>query len=168
MEPPIVYDPAKFELSSGTPHILHDEFDWTYERLRDHLAEFNNGFFEYADRLSGHIKSNFQYKPKFLTCRDRVNEKELEKRHSLQDKVNLQEALDDLQAKYDALEQALEKVEDINEDNKESMARLRAHRDRCVQNLSNRKKTIDSLRDEATELRRLISHARSQGVCTLP
>lgn len=148
--------------NSGSPRIFHDEFDWTYERLRDSLSNFNNGFFEYADRLSGHIKSNFKYKPKFLACRDKVNEKELEKRHNIQDKVNLQESLDDLQAKYDALEQALEKVEDINEDNKESIARLRSHRDRCVQNLSNRKKTIDSLRDEATELRRQITHARSQ------
>lgn len=150
------------EKSLMTPHMLHDEFDWTYERLRDLLSEFNNGFFEYADRLSSHIKANFRYKPKFMSCRDRTSEKELEKRHIIQDKVNLQEALDDLQAKYDALEQALEKVEDINEDNKESITRLRSHRDRCVQNLSNRKKTIDTLRDEATELRRQISHARSQ------
>ena len=145
-----------------TSNLLHDEYDWTYERLRDHLGEFNNGFYEYADRLSSHVRANYKYKPKFLACRDRVNEKEVEKRNNIQDKISLQEALDDLQAKYDALAQALEKVEDINEDNKEIITRLRAHRDRCVQNHANRKKTIDSLRDEATELRRQITHARSQ------
>lgn len=150
------------KIDHDPPQILHDEFDWTYERLRDSLGEFNNGFYEYADRLSSHIKSNFKFKSKFLECRDAVHEKEVQKRHNLQDKVNLQESLDDLQAKYDALEQALEKVEDINEDNKEIMARLRGQRDTCVHNLANRKKTIDSLRDEATELRRHISHARSE------
>lgn len=144
------------------PSVVNEEFDWTYERLRDSLSDFNNGFFEYADQLSSHIRGNFIFKSKFLKCRSEVNEKELGKRQNLQDKVKLQEAIEDLQAKYDSLERALEKVEDINEDNKESIGRLRAHRDRCVQNHATRKKTIDSLRDEATELRRQISHARSQ------
>lgn len=142
--------------------ISHEGFDWTYERLRDSLADFNNGFFDYADRLSSHIKTNYVFKSKYETCTKRVATKEIDKRHSLQDKVNLQEGLEDLQAKYDALEQALEKIEDINDDSKETITRLRAHRDRCVQNHSSRQKTIDSLREEATELRRQIAHVRSQ------
>ena len=144
------------------PKISHEAFDWTYERLRDSLADFNNGFFEYADRLSSHIKTNYVFKSKYTACTKKVAAKEIEKRHSMQDKVNLQEGLQDLQAKYDALEQALEKIEDINDDSKESITRLRAHRDRCVQNHSSRQKTIDSLREEATELRRQIAHTRSQ------
>lgn len=152
-----------FELEQlSIPQTSHDDSDWSYERLRDAVAEINNGFFEYADRLSSQIKINFMFRTKFMGCNTKVNEKELEKRHSIQDKINLQESLEDLQTKYDALEQALEKLEDINEDNKEAITRLRAHRDRCVQSNANRKKNIDSLRDEATELRRQISHARSQ------
>lgn len=153
----------RFELEEvSLPEMNHDvESDWNYERLRDSVAEFNNGFFEYADKLSSQIKINFMFRSKFMTCSTKANEKEQEKRHSIQDKINLQESLEDLQGKYDTLEQALEKLEDINEDNKETITRLRAHRDRCVQSNSNRKKNIDSLRDEATELRRQISHARS-------
>lgn len=159
---PLKLEPFELEQLS-LPQANNDaESDWTYERLRDAVAEVNNGFFEYADRLSSQIKFNFMFRSKFLTCNTKANGKELQKRHSIQDKINLQEALEDLQAKYDALEQALEKIEDINEDNKEAISRLRAHRDRCVQSNANRKKNVDSLRDEATELRRQISHARSQ------
>lgn len=169
MEEPMLLPLEPFQLETFEldepllPRVNHDvESDWTYERLRDAVAEVNNGFFEYADRLSSQIKINFNFRSKFMTCNTKVNGRELEKRHSLQEKINLQESLEDLQAKYDALEQALEKVEDINEDNKETITRLRAHRDRCVQSNANRKKNIDSLREEATELRRQISHARSQ------
>lgn len=163
----VVKDPGVSESLEleDLPHIAQmstSEKDWTYERLRDSLGVFNNGFFDYADRLSTQIKANFVFKSKYLTCSDNVNKKLLEKRHVIQEKVNLQQTLQDLQAKYNAYEQALEKLEDINDDNKEVISRLRAHRDRCVQNHANRKKTIDSLRDEATELRRQITRARSQ------
>lgn len=157
---PLQLEPFELDMPSKLSHDV--ESDWTYERLRDAVGEFNNGFFEYADRLSSQIKINFMFRSKFMTCSTKGNARELEKRHSLQEKINLQESLEDLQAKYDALEQALEKLEDINEDNKETITRLRAHRDRCVQSNANRKKNVDSLRDEATELRRQISHARSQ------
>ena len=152
----------KFELKKR-PGVNRDVgSDWTYERLRDAVAHLNNGFFEYADRLSSRIKYNFMIRSKFLVCNAKVGDKEQEKRHSIQDKINLQEALEDLQTKYDTLEQALEKLEDINEDNHESITRLRAHRDRCVQSNASRRKTIDSLRDEATELRRQITQARAK------
>ena len=142
--------------------VVTHETEWSYERLRDSLGEFNNGFFEYADSLASQVKTNFMFRSKYLTCDAKVKEKEVEKRHNIQGKINLQESIEDLQEKYDALEQALEKLEDINEDNKETMTRLRAHRDRCVQGNAERKKNIDSLREEATELRRQIAHARSQ------
>lgn len=161
--PPIKHEKLeKFELHKPPGANRDVGSDWTYERLRDALADLNNGFFEYADRLSSQIKYNFHIRGKFLACKTKVGAKEQVKRNSVQDKINLQEALEDLQAKYDTLEQALEKLEDINEDNKESITRLRAHRDRCIQSSASRKKTIDSLRDEATELRRQITQARSK------
>lgn len=151
----------EFDWDHEPSEMFQDEFDWTYEQLRDALAEFNKGIFEYADRLSSHIKTNFKFKSQLIACRDFVHKKELEKRHNLQDIVNLQETLDDLQSKYDAIERALKKLEDINEDNRVIITRLRSHRDTCVQNIVNRKKTIDTLQDEAAELRSKISHARS-------
>lgn len=160
-EPLQYLDPEMVEEPSFTT-VVHSGTGWTYERLKNALEQFNHGFFEYADELSSQIKTNFMIRSKFLTCTKRVDDRELQKRQGIQEKIDLQESLEELQSKYNAVENALEKVEDINEDNKEAIARLRAHRERCIQSSANLNQNIESLREEATELRRQISRARAK------
>ena len=147
---------------SSYPAPARQGSEWTYERLKNALEQFNHGFFEYADELSSQIKTNFMIRSKFMTCSKRVDDKEVLKRQGIQEKIDLQESLEELQSKYNAVEHALEKVEDVNEDNKEAIARLRAHRERCIESSASLNQNIESLREEAIELRRQISRARAK------
>ena len=152
--------------SMDTDHsdvIADDDSLWTYQRIRGLVSQLNTAIYAYADRLSTQVTTYRKYREKFRQCSGKLEQAVHGQRNAVQDKIKLQEALDDLQSKHDALQQVYEKVKDINEDNRQLIENLRANRDRCVQTLSNRKKTIDSLRTQATELRRQIARYRARG-----
>ena len=135
-----------------------DKMDWTYQRLRDMLAQLNKGIFEYAESLTAVIKRNSIFKSKYIDCSDRKKKMDHSMRNMHQDKTKLQESLDDLQTKYNSLEQAYEKVKDLAEDNKQTIEKLRGNRDRCVQMIANKNKIVEGLRDQAQELRRKMAN----------
>lgn len=136
--------------------------EWSYRRIRDLIATLNVGLFEYADRLSAYIAYSLAFKEKYIKCGKYLAGLELELKNIIQDKVKLQEMLNDLTAKFNMLQHALKKAEDINQDNKESIEKIRVNRDKCMQTAENRNEVIASLRNQNTELRRHLSSLRSK------
>lgn len=134
---------------------------YSYEHLREFLSQLNTGIFSLSTRLSSYVAQNHRLKSNYMECRKRLSIISQEERDAVQEKIKLQEGLDELQAKFDALEQMVEKVNDGNEDRKTAIERLRANRDRCVQTVAVRNKMIANLRNQATELRRQVAHFRS-------
>lgn len=138
------------------------EQEWSYRRIRDLIASLHVGLFEYADRLSAYIAYSLAFKEKYVKCSRKLSGLELELKHIIQDKVKLQEMLNDLTAKYNMLQHALKKAEDINQDNKENIEKIRVNRDKCTQTVENRNEVITSLRNQNEELRRHLSSLRSK------
>ena len=138
------------------------EQEWSYRRIRDLIANLHVGLFEYADRLSAYISYSLAFKEKYAVCSKRLSVLEQELKNIMQDKVKLQEMHNDLTAKYNMLKHALKKSEDINQDNKESIEKIRVNRDKCTQTVENRNEVITSLRNQNAELRRHLSSMRSK------
>ena len=136
--------------------------EWSYRRIRDLIATLHVGLFEYADRLSAYIAYSLAFKEKFIKCSKALASLEMELKHLVQDKVKLQELLNDLNAKYNMLQHALKKAEDINHDNKDTIEKMRLNRDKCTQTVENRNDVINSLRNQNAELRRHLSSLRSR------
>lgn len=138
------------------------EHEWSYRRIRDLIALLHVGLFEYADRLSAYIAYSISFKKKFLKCSKKLSVVEQELKNIMQDKVKLQELLNDLGVKYNMLTHALKKAEDINHDNKQTIEKIRVNRDKCIQTVENRVDVIASLRNQNTELRRHLATLRSK------
>lgn len=151
------YDKTEVEVDKTKPTE-----DWNYQKIRDLLSQLNTGIFWYADKLTKNVLRGKVFQTKFFDCNTKFKRLLSEYKGTVHDKIKLQEQLDDLQAKYNALEQVLEKVKDLNEDNRQTIDKLRANRDRCLQAGNHKMKTIDSLRNQAAELRRKLSHFRGQ------
>lgn len=135
--------------------------EWSYRRIRDLIALLHVGLFEYADRLSSYITYSSTFKGKYLKCRKKGSVLEHDLKNIVQDKIKLQELLKDLKAKYNMLEHALKKAGDINQDNKETIEKVRVSRDKCIQTIDNRNDVVTSLRNQNAELRRHLSTIRS-------
>lgn len=140
------------------------EQEWSYRRIRDLIALLHVGLFEYADRLSSYIAYSAEFKVKYLKCRKRLSILDHELKNVLQDKIKLQELLKDLNAKYNMLEHALKKANDINQDNKATIEKIRVNRDKCIQTIDNRNDVVGSLRNQNAELRRHLSTLRSSNI----
>lgn len=140
------------------------EQEWSYRRIRDLIALLHVGLFEYADRLSSYISYSAEFKNKYLKCRKRLSILEHELKNLVQDKIKLQELLRDLSSKYNMLEHALKKAGDINQDNKETIEKIRVNRDKCIQTIDNRNDVVSSLRNQNAELRRHLATLRSSNV----
>lgn len=138
------------------------EQEWSYRRIRDLIALLHVGLFEYASRLSSYTSYSTEFKGKYLKCRKRLSVLEHELKNMIQDKIKLQELLNDLNAKYNMLEHALKKAGDINQDNKETIEKIRVNRDKCIQTVDNRNDVVNSLRNQNAELRRHLSTLRSK------
>lgn len=138
------------------------EQEWSYRRIRDLIALLHVGLFEYADRLSAYTSYSGLFKGKYLKCRKRLSVIEHELKNLVQDKIKLQEVLKDLSTKYNMLEHALKKAGDINQDNKETIEKIRVNRDKCIQTIDNRNDVVTSLRNQNAELRRHLSGLRSK------
>ena len=138
------------------------EQEWSYRRIRDLIALLHVGLFEYADRLSAYISYSAEFKGKYLKCKKRLSTLEHECKNIDQDKIKLQEALKDQSTKYNMLEHALKKAGDINQDNKETIEKIRVIRDKCIQTVDNRNDVVTSLRSQNAELRRHLSNLRSK------
>jgi chromosome segregation ATPase len=135
--------------------------EWSYRRIRDLIALLHVGLFEYADRLSSYISYSTEFKGKYLKCRKRLNILIQELKNLVQDKIKLQELLKDLSSKYNMLEHALKKAGDINQDNKETIEKIRVNRDKCIQTIDNRNEVVASLRNQNSELRRHLATLRT-------
>ena len=151
---------AEVEVNEPTYDRAHEQ-KWTYQNLRELLAQLNTGIYIYAEMLTSQISKLLKFKSKYIECDKRKTRLDHDLRIAVQDKIKLQESLDDLQAKYNALQQVFGKVRDLNADNRQVIDQLRANRDRCVQSLANRKKSIDTLRAQSSELRRKLAHYRA-------
>ena len=138
------------------------EQEWSYRRIRDLIALLHVGLFEYADRLSAYISYSAEFKGKYLKCKKRLSTLEHECKNIDQDKIKLQDALKDQSTKYNMLEHALKKAGDINQDNKETIEKIRVIRDKCIQTVDNRNDVVTSLRSQNAELRRHLSNLRSK------
>lgn len=136
------------------------EQEWSYRRIRDLIALLHVGLFEYADRLSAYISYSAMFKGKFLKCTKTLGVVDQTIKHTQQDKVKFKEVLNDLGAKYNMLEHALDKADDINEDNKQVIEKIRVNRDKCLQTVDSSNDVITSLRNQNAELRRRLAQLR--------
>lgn len=136
------------------------EQEWSYRRIRDLIALLHVGLFEYADRLSAYISYSAMFKSKFLKCTKTLGVVDQTIKHTQQDKVKFKEVLNDLGAKYNMLEHALDKADDINEDNKQVIEKIRVNRDKCLQTVDSSNDVITSLRNQNAELRRRLAQLR--------
>ena len=136
--------------------------EWSYRRIRDLIALLHIGLFEYADRLSSYIAYSSEFKGKLVKCEKRLSVLTHDLKNLVQDKIKLQELLKDLSAKYNMLEHALKKAGDINQDNKDTIEKIRVNRDKCIQTIDNRNEVVTSLRNQNSELRRHLASLRSR------
>ena len=125
----------------------------SYENIRDLLSQVNDALLLYASNLAKGILKGKAYKQKVTECVIKYKRLYAECRESSQDKVKLQDVLDDLTSKFNAMEHVLLKVKDVNKDNRQLIEELRANRDHCMKDQTNKTKTIHSLRDQTAILR---------------
>ena len=144
------------------PHLRRaGSEEWSYRRIRDLIALLHVGLFEYADRLSSYITYSTEFRSKFLKCRKRLIILIHQLKNLVQDKIKLQDLLKDLSSKYKLLEHALKKAGDINQDNKETVEKIRVNRDKCIRTIDNRNDVVASLRNQNAELRRHLASLRT-------
>jgi len=134
--------------------------DWNYLKIRDLLSQLNNALYAYSNKLTKDILKGKVFQTKSIDCTTKYSTLFTECKSIIQDKITLQQELDDLRNKYTSLEQVLAKVKDINEDNRQTIDKLRAKRDQCVREEAEKVKTINSLRSRAVELRRRLARFR--------
>jgi len=134
--------------------------DWNYMKIRDLLSQLNNALYTYSNKLTKDILKGNMFKMKSLDCTTKYERLFSECKAVVQDKINLRQQLDDLRNKYSTMEQTLTKVKDLNEDNRQTIDKLRATRDQCLRTDAEKTKTIETLRNRAVELRRKLSHFR--------
>lgn len=136
--------------------------EWSYRRIRDLIALLHVGLFEYADRLSSYIAYSSEFKGKLVKCTKRLTVLSLDLKNLVQDKIKLQELLKDLSSKYNMLEHSLKQAGDINQDNKDTIEKIRVNRDKCIRTIDNRNEVVTSLRNQNSELRRHLATLRSR------
>ncbi len=134
--------------------------DWNYLKIRDLLSQLNNALYAYSNKLTKDILKGKVFQTKSIDCTTKYSTLFSECKSIIQDKITLQQELDDLRNKYTSLEQVLAKIKDINEDNRQTIDKLRAKRDQCVRDDAEKVKTINSLRSRAVELRRRLARFR--------
>lgn len=131
-----------------------------YVRIRGLLSELNEAMYHYASNLTKGIIRGKSYLRRLGECNIKYKKLIIEFKAISQDKIKLQEELDDLSSKFSAMKNTLAKVSDINEDNRQLIDKLRANRDQCLQASTSKMKTVNSLRSQTAELRRKLSHFR--------
>ena len=146
----------------GAEYLVKDNVEkvkevWNYLRINSLLSQLNEALYLYANRLSKKIIKGKMYQSRLDDCSTKYKNLLSEYKGNVQDKIKFQEQLDDLSSKYSAIEQMLAKVKDMNEDNRHMINKLRANRDQCLQDGTNKMNTIYSLRNQAVVLRRKLS-----------
>ena len=142
--------------------VGNTEKEWSYRRVRNSISSLHVALFEYVGRLSAYISYSKTFRGKYSKCRKKLILLESELKDIMQDKVKLQDLVNDLSAKYKLIEHAIKKVGSINQDNKDTMESIQVNRDKCVKTVDNRNEVIISLRNQNAELRRHLASLRSK------
>ena len=136
--------------------------DGNYMKIRNLLSQLNNALYTYSNKLTKEILKGNTFKKKVQDCTTKYGRLFSECKAIAHDKITLQQHLDDLRNKYSTMEQTLTKVKDLNEDNRQTIDKLRATRDQCLRTVGEKTKTIENLRYRSVVLRRQLSRFREK------
>lgn len=125
-----------------------------YHRIRDSIASLNVALSEYARKLSAYVSYSSTFREKYMKCRKKFNQLNIELKGIIKDRIKAQESLTELRPKYNMIENALKASGKINQEKKKMIEKIRVSRDKCIQTVSNRKGVIANVRDQNAELKR--------------
>ena len=128
-----------------------------YHRIRDSIASLNVALSEYARKLSAYVSYSSTFRDKYVKCRSRLNQLEIDLKEIHGERLNRKEMLMELRPKYEMIENALKKAGVINQEKKKSIDKIRVSRDKCLQTISNRKGAIEKSRDQNAEMKRRLT-----------